>query len=47
LHSHLNKIHVGARLKRLEGGGSIDWGLAEALSIGTLLYQGRKFALYS
>ncbi len=40
LHPHLNKIHVSARLKRLESGDSVDWGLAEALSIGTLLYQG-------
>jgi len=40
LHSHLDKIHVGARMKKLQEGDSIDWGFAEALSIGTLLRQG-------
>ena len=37
LHSHLDKIHVGARMRKIEEGDSIDWGFAEALSIGTLL----------
>merc|ERR1719507_668410 len=40
LHSQLAKIHVGARMKKLQEGDSIDWGFAEALSIGTLLRQG-------
>ena len=39
LHPHLGKIHVNARLKRLEEGAAIDWGLAEALAVGSLLYQ--------
>eukprot|EP00095_Tigriopus_kingsejongensis_P000620 maker-scaffold275_size226830-snap-gene-0.25 protein:Tk00620 transcript:maker-scaffold275_size226830-snap-gene-0.25-mRNA-1 annotation:"2-oxoglutarate dehydrogenase e1 component dhktd1-like mitochondrial" len=40
LHSHLKKIHVDARMKKLESGGSIDWGTAESLAVGSLLYQG-------
>ena len=40
LHSHLGKIHVGARMKKLEEGDSIDWGFAEAMAIGTLLRHG-------
>lgn len=42
LHPHLSKIHVGARMKRLEEGAAVDWGLAEALAVGSLLYQGRE-----
>ena len=39
IHSHLKKHHVENRLKRLESGAGIDWGTAEALAIGSLLYQ--------
>ena len=39
IHSHLKKHHVENRLKRLESGTGIDWGSAEALAIGSLLYQ--------
>ena len=42
LHSHLDKIHVGARMRKIEEGDSIDWGFAEALSIGTLLRHDQK-----
>lgn len=40
IHGHLKKMHVEARLKKLQAGSGIDWGLAEALAIGSLLYQG-------
>ncbi|XP_040582261.1 probable 2-oxoadipate dehydrogenase complex component E1 homolog [Lepeophtheirus salmonis] len=40
IHPHLEKHHVKNRIKRLEKGEGIDWGTAEALSIGSLLYQG-------
>ena len=40
LHQHLKKTQEDARLKKLISGSSIDWGLAEALAIGSLLYQG-------
>jgi len=39
IHSHLKKHHVENRLKKLEAGSGIDWGTAEALAIGSLLYQ--------
>ena len=39
IHSHLKKHHVENRLKRLESGAGIDWGTAEALAVGSLLYQ--------
>jgi len=40
LHPQLQKTHVEARLKKLTSGNVIDWGLAEALAMGSLLYQG-------
>ena len=40
LHHQLQKTHVEARLKKLQAGTTIDWGLAEALAMGSLLYQG-------
>ena len=40
LHAQLQKTHVDARLKKLESGSGIEWGLAEALALGSLLYQG-------
>ena len=45
LHHQLQKTHVEARLKKLQAGTTIDWGLAEALAMGSLLYQGFKFLL--
>ncbi len=38
-HPHLKKTHIEARLKKLQAGFGIDWGTAEALAIGSLLYQ--------
>ena len=40
IHPHLRKHHVEGRLKKLEAGGPFDWGTAEALAFGSLLYQG-------
>lgn len=40
IHPHLKKTHVETRIKKLENGTSIDWATAEALAIGSLLYQG-------
>ena len=40
LHPHLKKTQVEARIKKLTDGSVIDWGLAEALAIGSLLFQG-------
>lgn len=40
IHPHLKKTHVEARIKKLESGGDVDWATAEALAIGSLLYQG-------
>uniref|UniRef100_UPI00398F6A1A 2-oxoadipate dehydrogenase complex component E1 n=1 Tax=Pristiophorus japonicus TaxID=55135 RepID=UPI00398F6A1A len=39
MHSHLMKIHVQARLQKLQEGTQLDWSAAEALAIGTLLCQ--------
>ena len=39
VHSHLKKHHIDGRLKKLETGTGIDWGSAEALAFGSLLYQ--------
>ena len=38
LHHQLQKTHVEARLKKLQAGTTIDWGSAEALAMGSLLY---------
>lgn len=40
IHPHLKKTHVEARVKKLMSGTGIDWATAEALAIGSLLYQG-------
>lgn len=40
LHPHLKKHHVEARLKKIAEGYRIDWATAEALAIGSLMYQG-------
>lgn len=40
IHPHLKKTHVEARIKKLMSGTGIDWATAEALAIGSLLYQG-------
>ena len=33
-------MHVGNRKKKVESGTGIDWGTAESLAVGSLLYQG-------
>merc|ERR1712042_118513 len=40
VHSHLKKHHIEGRIKKLESGSGIDWGTAEALAMGSLLFQG-------
>ncbi|KAG1667324.1 putative 2-oxoglutarate dehydrogenase E1 component DHKTD1, mitochondrial [Nymphon striatum] len=45
LHPHLNKTFVKNRLKKLEQGSNIDWATAEAMAIGSLLYQGYNVRL--
>lgn len=40
IHPQLLKNHVQSRLKKLESGNALDWSTAEALAIGSLLYQG-------
>ena len=45
IHPHLKKTHVEARIKKLENGGDVDWATAEALAIGSLLYQGWSSSL--
>ncbi|EDV52980.1 probable 2-oxoglutarate dehydrogenase E1 component DHKTD1 homolog, mitochondrial [Drosophila erecta] len=42
VHPHLLKTHVNARLKKLENGVKIDWSTAEAMAIGSLMYQGHN-----
>ena len=42
VHSHLKKHHIEGRIKKLEAGAGIDWGTAEALALGSLLYQGHN-----
>lgn len=42
IHPHLLKTHVNARLTKLANGTKIDWATAEALAIGSLLYQGHN-----
>ncbi|XP_018405897.1 PREDICTED: probable 2-oxoglutarate dehydrogenase E1 component DHKTD1, mitochondrial isoform X2 [Cyphomyrmex costatus] len=40
IHPQLLKNHVQNRLKKIENGNALDWSTAEALAIGSLLYQG-------
>ncbi|XP_054725087.1 probable 2-oxoglutarate dehydrogenase E1 component DHKTD1 homolog, mitochondrial [Anastrepha obliqua] len=40
VHPHLLKTHIESRRKRLDAGEKIDWSTAEALAIGSLMYQG-------
>uniref|UniRef100_A0A182V1H7 Transketolase-like pyrimidine-binding domain-containing protein n=1 Tax=Anopheles merus TaxID=30066 RepID=A0A182V1H7_ANOME len=40
VHPHLQKTHIDARRKRIAEGQRIDWATAEALAIGSLMYQG-------
>ncbi len=40
VHPQLVKTHTERRLQRLQDGIEIDWATAEAMAIGSLLYQG-------
>ena len=40
VHSHLKKHHIEGRIKKVAEGTTIDWGTAESLALGSLLYQG-------
>ena len=40
IHPTIQKTHMARRLQTLEQGTEINWATAEALAMGTLLYQG-------
>uniref|UniRef100_T1PCK3 Transketolase n=1 Tax=Musca domestica TaxID=7370 RepID=T1PCK3_MUSDO len=40
VHPHLKKTHIDGRRKKLNEGQKIDWATAEALALGSLMYQG-------
>lgn len=40
IHPHLDKVLVKERLKRIQQGTNLEWATAEALALGSLLYQG-------
>lgn len=40
IHAKLLKSHIQPRLNKAASGEHLDWATAEALAIGTLLYQG-------
>ncbi|KAG0412152.1 hypothetical protein HPB47_010708 [Ixodes persulcatus] len=40
VHPHLNKVLVQERLRKIGEGTNLEWATAEALSFGSLLYQG-------
>lgn len=40
LHSHLLKSHIQGRINKVADGNKIDWATAEAMAIGSLLYDG-------
>lgn len=44
IHPHLQKTHVAAKLNRIKSG-DIDWATAEAMAIGSLMYQGHNVRL--
>ena len=45
VNERLQKGHIRERLKSLESGEGVNWATAEALAIGTLLYQGGLLVL--
>ncbi|VDN53664.1 unnamed protein product [Dracunculus medinensis] len=45
INEHLQKMHVDARLKKMEMGTNIDWSTAEALAFGSILLQGYDIRL--
>lgn len=40
MHPHLAKTHIERRLQKMESGAELDWATAEALALGSLLFQG-------
>ena len=42
VHPTIQKTHVERRRQRVEEGVDLDWATAEALAIGSLMYQGRR-----
>ncbi|XP_031548562.1 probable 2-oxoglutarate dehydrogenase E1 component DHKTD1, mitochondrial [Actinia tenebrosa] len=40
VHPHLKKTQIDARLNKLKDGTAIDWATAEAMAIGSLIFQG-------
>ena len=44
VNERLRKSHINERIMKLESGTNIDWATAEALALGTLLYQGTYVA---
>lgn len=43
IHLHLLKTHVQARKQKVADGNRIDWATAEAMAMGSLLYEGKFF----
>lgn len=43
VHENILKHHVTNRLAKISEGRNLDWSTAEALAIGSLLYQGECF----
>lgn len=40
IHLHLLKTHIQGRKKKIQEGVKIDWATAEAMAMGSLLYEG-------
>ncbi|KAH9375938.1 hypothetical protein HPB48_012578 [Haemaphysalis longicornis] len=40
VHPHLNKVLINERLRKIEEGTNLEWATAEALALGSLLFQG-------
>ena len=41
VHPHLRKTFCEPRMSKLQADSNIDWASAEALALGSLLYQGK------
>ena len=44
VNDRLEKSHVTERVRAMETGEGVNWATAEALAVGTLLYQGGEVA---
>lgn len=40
VHPHLEKMHMGNRLKKISQNKALDWATAEAMAVGSLLHEG-------